>query len=194
MKKPMKIYTKNGDKGKTRLFGGTEKFKDDIRLECYGTIDELNAHVGHISDHEINSNLKEDLIKVQNLLFNLGSLLANDKNDNLKYLPKITKSHIDFLEKRIDEIEDELSELKNFILPSGNKIFSLTQIARTVCRRAERKLVKLSNDQKNIDLNYVSFLNRLSDYLFVLSRKFLKDFNVKERYWQKDSIKFNIVN
>ena len=183
----MKIYTKNGDKGKTRLFGGTEKFKDDIRLECYGTIDELNAHVGHISDHEINFNLKEDLIKIQNLLFNLGSLLANDKNDNLKYLPKITKSHIDFLEKRIDEIEDELSELKNFILPSGNKIFSLTQIARTVCRRAERKLVKLSNDQKNIDLNYVSFLNRLSDYLFVLSRKFLKDFNVKERYWQKDS-------
>ena len=81
----MKIYTKNGDKGKTRLFGGTEKFKDDIRLECYGTIDELNAHVGHISDHEINSNLKEDLIKIQNLLFNLGSLLANDKNDCLLY-------------------------------------------------------------------------------------------------------------
>ncbi len=183
----MKIYTKNGDKGKTRLFGGTEKFKDDIRLECYGTIDELNAHVGHISDHEINSNLKEDLIKIQNLLFNLGSLLANDNNDNLKYLPKITKSHIVFLEKRIDEIEDELSELKNFILPSGNKIFSLTQITRTVCRRAERKLVKLSNDQKNIDLNYISFINRLSDYLFVLSRKFLKDFNVQERYWQKDS-------
>ena len=141
---------------------------------------------GTISDHEINSHLKEDLIKIQNLLFNLGSLLANDKDENLKYLPKITKTHIDFLEKRIDEIEDELSELKNFILPSGNKIFSLTQIARTVCRRSERKLVKLSNDQKNIDLNYVSFLNRLSDYLFVLSRKFLKDFNVQERYWQKD--------
>ena len=120
-------------------------------------------------------------------MFNLGSLLANDKNDNLKYLPKITKSHIDFLEKRIDEIEDELSELKNFILPSGNKVFSLTQITRTVCRRAERKLVRLINDQKNIDLNYISFIIRLSDYLFVLSRKFLKDFNVKERYWQKDS-------
>ena len=101
----MKIYTKNGDKGKTRLFGGTEKFKDDIRLECYGTIDELNAHVGHISDHEINSNLKEDLIKIQNLLFNLGSLLANDKNDNLKYLPKITKSHIDFLEKELMKLK-----------------------------------------------------------------------------------------
>ena len=90
-------------------------------------------------------------------------------------------------EKRIDEIENELSELKNFILPSGNKIFSLTQIARTVCRRAERKLVKLYKDERNIDLNYVSFTNRLSDYLFVLSRKFLKDFNVQERYWQKDS-------
>ena len=97
-------------RGKQDFLEVQKKFKDDIRLECYGTIDELNAHVGHISDHEINSNLKEDLIKIQNLLFNLGSLLANDNNDNLKYLPKITKSHIDFLEKRIDEIEDELSD------------------------------------------------------------------------------------
>ncbi len=182
----MKIYTKNGDKGKTRLFGGTEKHKDDIRLECYGTIDELNAHIGHISDYKLNPLIKKDLIKLQNLLFNLGSLLANDSSNNLKFLPKINKVHIDFLEKRIDEIQKDLTPLKNFILPSGDKVFSLTQIARTVCRRAERKLVSLSIKEKNINSNYICFLNRLSDYLFVVSRKILKDNNSKEQFWQKD--------
>ena len=182
----MKIYTKNGDKGKTRLFGGTEKYKDDIRLECYGTIDELNAYIGHISDYKLNPLIKKDLIKLQNLLFNLGSLLANDSSNNLKFLPKINKVHIDFLEKRIDEIQKDLTPLENFILPSGDKVFSLTQIARTVCRRAERKLVSLLIKEKNINPNYICFLNRLSDYLFVVSRKILKDNNSKEQFWQKD--------
>ena len=183
----MKIYTKNGDKGKTKLFGGTEKFKDDMRLECYGSIDELNSFIGHISDHEIHQDLKKDLHLIQNYLFNLGSLLANDKKDNLKFLPKIEDKHINFLEKRIDQIESELSELRNFILPSGNKIFSLAQIARTVCRRAERKLVSLNKLEKNIDIIYTSFLNRLSDYIFVMSRKILKDNDTSEKYWEKDA-------
>ena len=181
----MKIYTKKGDKGKTQLLGGSMVDKNHIKLECYGTIDELNSFIGNIYDQEINTAHKEILFKIQNQLFNLGSIISFDGEKDKIRLPNITTQNIKMLEKAIDRMEECLPMLRNFILPSGHPTASKCHIARTVCRRAERNLVALSQKEKINNL-YIQYLNRLSDYLFVLARTILKDTNAQEIEWQKD--------
>ena len=180
----MKIYTKKGDKGETSLLGGSKVNKDNIRLEAYGTVDELNAFIGHIHDQEISENHKTILLKIQNQLFNLGSVLSFDGKKSQINLPEITKKNIQMLEAEIDRIEKILSSLKDFILPSGHTIASLCHIARTVCRRAERRVVELQSKEK-ISPNCLEYLNRLSDYLFVLARGILKEKKCSEITWIK---------
>ena len=181
----MKVYTKKGDKGKTQLLGGSMVNKNHIKLECYGTIDELNAFIGNIYDQEISSFHKEILLKIQNQLFNLGSIISFDgKKDKIK-LPNVTAENIEMMEKAIDKMEETLPMLKNFILPSGHPTASICHIARTVCRRAERNLVALGQEEI-IDNLHIQYLNRLSDYLFVLARAILKENNAIEIEWQKD--------
>lgn len=180
----MKIYTKKGDSGNTQLLGGTKVKKNNIKLECYGTIDELNAFVGNIYDQEINTRYKKILIKIQNQLFNLGSCISFDgKKENI-ILPNITEKNIEMLEKEIDKMDSKLPILKNFILPSGLPAVSKCHIARTVCRRAERNLVALG--EKEINPLHLKYLNRLSDYLFVLARSILAENNVSAIEWEKD--------
>ena len=181
----MKVYTKKGDKGKTQLLGGSMVNKNHIKLECYGTIDELNAFIGNIYDQEISTFHKEILLKIQNQLFNLGSIISFDgKKDKIK-LPNVTTENIELMEKAIDKMEKSLPMLKNFILPSGHPTASICHIARTVCRRAERNLVALGQEE-TIDNLHIQYLNRLSDYLFVLARAILKENNAPEIEWQKD--------
>lgn len=181
----MKIYTKNGDKGNTQLLGGKVVKKNHIKLECYGTIDELNAFIGNIYDQEISPLQKENLLKIQNQLFNLGSCIAFDGQKEKIKLPSITEDTIEFLEKEIDKIEVSLPVLKDFILPSGSPEVSRCHIARTVCRRAERTLVALS-EEDSLNPLYLKYLNRLSDYLFVLARLILMENNIPAIKWQKD--------
>ena len=181
----MKIYTKKGDKGKTQLLGGSMVDKNNIKLECYGTIDELNAFIGNIYDQEISTFHKKILFNIQNQLFNLGSIISFDgKKDSIK-LPNVNSENIEMMEKAIDKMEESLPMLKNFILPSGHPYASICHIARTVCRRAERNLVALGQKQ-TIDPLHIQYLNRLSDYLFVLARAILKEKNAQEIEWQKD--------
>ncbi len=181
----MKVYTKKGDKGKTQLLGGSMVNKNHIKLECYGTIDELNAFIGNIYDQNIAATHKAILLNIQNQLFNLGSIIAFDgKKESIK-LPNITSNNIEMLEKAIDTIDETLPALKSFILPSGHATASKCHIARTVCRRAERNLVALSFNEK-IDQLHLQYLNRLSDYLFVLARTILMENNALEVEWQKD--------
>ena len=180
----MKIYTKKGDKGETSLLGGSKVNKDNIRLEAYGTVDELNAFIGHIHDQEISENHKAILLKIQNQLFNLGSVLSFDGKKSQINLPEITKRNIQMLETEIDKMEEKLAPLKDFILPSGHAISSLCHIARTVCRRAERRVVELQAKEK-ISSNCLEYLNRLSDYLFVLARGILKEKKCSEITWIK---------
>ena len=181
----MKIYTKKGDKGSTQLLGGSIIKKDNCRLECYGNIDELNAFIGHISDHEISTHTHTVLIKIQHQLFNIGSIIAFDQSKKIELID-IKEYDIIFLEKEIDKMEENLPALKNFILPSGHKIASLIHVARTICRRAERKLVNLGSKEK-IESIHLQYLNRLSDYLFVLSRHVLLEKNGTEMIWQKNN-------
>lgn len=181
----MKIYTKKGDKGKTQLLGGSIVDKNHVKLECYGTIDELNSFIGNIYDQDLKEFHKGTLLNIQNQLFNLGSVISFDgKKDKIK-LPNITSKNIEMLEKTIDKMEESLPMLKNFILPSGHPTSSKCHIARTVCRRAERNLVALSKISE-IDNLHLQYLNRLSDYLFVLSRAILLENNAKEIEWEKD--------
>ena len=179
----MKVYTKKGDKGKTQLLGGSMVDKDHAKLECYGTIDELNSFIGNVYDQELNSFHKEILLKIQNQLFNLGSIISFDGEKNKIKLPNIKIENIKMLEKAIDKMEENLPKLKSFILPSGHPTASKCHIARTVCRRAERNLVTLSKTTK-IDMLHLQYLNRLSDYLFILSRAILKDNGDTEIEWQ----------
>jgi cob(I)alamin adenosyltransferase len=179
----MKIYTKRGDEGDTQLLGGSMVKKNHIKLECYGTIDELNAFIGNIYDHEISTCHKKVLKKIQNQLFNLGSCIAFDgKMENIN-LPNITQNSINMLEKEIDKMDAALSILKNFILPSGLLAVSKCHIARTICRRAERNLVALAQKIK-VDPLHLKYLNRLSDYLFVLARFILMENDIPEIEWE----------
>ena len=181
----MKVYTKKGDKGQTQLLGGSIVDKDHVKLECYGTIDELNSFIGNIYDQDLKGFHKEILLSIQNQLFNLGSVISFDGKKDKINLPNITAKNIEMLEKAIDKMEGLLPMLKNFILPSGHPTTSKCHIARTVCRRAERNLVTLSKTSE-IDNLHLQYLNRLSDYLFVLSRAVLKENNAEEIEWEKD--------
>ncbi len=181
----MKIYTKKGDEGNTQLLGGSMVKKNHIKLECYGTIDELNAFIGNIYDQKISEFQKEILLKIQNQLFNLGSCIAFDgKKENIK-LPNVTEQNIEMLEKAIDKMDASLPILKNFILPSGLSTVSKCHIARTICRRAERNLVALGEEEK-INPLHLKYLNRLSDYLFVLARFILMENDISATEWEKD--------
>lgn len=185
----MKIYTKTGDKGTTALFGGTRVPKHNIRIESYGTVDELNSWLGLIRDQEIDSVSRQELIKVQEDLFTLGAILATDpekavlKNGKERLnIPKITESHIQKLEVAIDTMEQHLPQMTHFILPGGHTIVSYCHIARTVCRRAER-MATLLFENEPFDDRVLMYLNRLSDYLFVLARKLSKELQADEVKW-----------
>src|SRR6056297_91504 len=185
----MKIYTKTGDKGTTALFGGTRVPKHHIRIESYGTVDELNSWLGLIRDQDIASSSKQELIKVQEDLFTLGAILATDpekavlKNGKERLnIPKIEKSHIRKLEIAIDAMDQELPQMTHFILPGGHTTVSYCHIARTVCRRAER-MATLLNENEPFDEHVLWYLNRLSDYLFVLARKLSKELQAVEVKW-----------
>ena len=185
----MKIYTKTGDDGTTSLFGGTRVKKSNLRIDSYGTIDELNAYIGLIKDQEISAALQEALLKVQNDLFTLGAMLATPaEKETLKNgkerlnIPKIDGTSILFLENEIDKLEQDLPQMTHFILPGGHQSVSFCHLARCVCRRAERLCVEL-NDQEPIENDILKYINRLSDYLFVLARKLSKDLLVAEIEW-----------
>lgn len=176
-----KIYTKTGDKGTSSLLGGTRVPKYHIRLECYGTIDELNSHIGLIQDSIENESITSILARVQHTLFKIGSHLANE-NPAERATPIFSEKDIKILEQAIDDFTEELPVLQNFILPGGHPIASYCHIARTVCRRAERAAVKLS-EEVSFNQEVITYINRLSDFLFVLARKILKDFNKSEITW-----------
>lgn len=178
-----KIYTKTGDKGTTSLIGGTRVPKYDDRIEAYGTVDELSAFIGLLRDQDIDTHSKEILLEIQDRLFTMESILAADSQRHLKSLPGLKKEDISLLETEIDAMNESLPELTSFILPGGHPVVSYCHVARTVCRRAERLAIKL-NESFPIPQITISYLNRLSDYLFVLARKFLQDFDVEESLWK----------
>ena len=185
----MKIYTKTGDKGTTALFGGTRVPKYHIRIESYGTVDELNSYIGLIRDQEINLRAKEILIHIQDRLFTVGAILATDpEKATLKSgkerlnIPKIENEDVLLLEQEMDTMNDDLPPMTHFVLPGGHTTVSYCHIARCVCRRAER-LATLLHDQEPTDEQVLIYLNRLSDYLFVLARKLSYDLSAEEIKW-----------
>ena len=181
----MKIYTKTGDKGNTSLIGGTKVAKNDIRIETYGTVDELNSWFGLINDQLNDAAFKNELKEIQHRLFIIGSLLATDKEKEIKMkLPDLHSSDVEFLEKRIDAMTAELPEMKNFILPGGHVTVSSIHITRCVCRRAERLTVHMQQNGLFVDENLIQYLNRLSDYLFTLARSVAKKLGVEEIIWK----------
>lgn len=182
-KKEIKIYTKTGDKGRTSLIGGTRVTKFSLQIEAYGTVDELNSFIGLLRDQDIDQHVKNILGHVQVLLFNIESMLAADSAESLKGLPTVTEADIHELESEIDRMNENLPKLHHFILPGGHPLVSYCHIARTVCRRAERIIVHLASE-KEIDPLNLKYVNRLSDYLFVLARKLARDMGVAEILWK----------
>lgn len=185
----MKVYTKTGDKGTTALFGGTRVPKHHIRIESYGTVDELNSYIGLIRDQEINQLYKDVLIEIQDKLFTVGAVLATDpekailKNGKERLnIPKISEEDLLLLENEIDRMEESLPPMTHFVLPGGHTTVSFCHIARCVCRRAERLSVQL-NESEEVDESVLKYLNRLSDYLFVLARKLTFDLRAEEVKW-----------
>ena len=176
----MKIYTKTGDKGTTSLLTGTRVSKDDMRLEAYGTLDELNSWLGVLAA-ELPTNSFPLLTKIQSELFSMGSYLALEGEATFP-MPKLDPELVDALERQIDSWNEQLPELKNFILPSGSKASSMAQVARTITRRAERRVVALANEVE-VKEGIPVFLNRLSDFFFVLSRFILHKEGLEERIW-----------
>ncbi|MFD1552405.1 cob(I)yrinic acid a,c-diamide adenosyltransferase [Putridiphycobacter roseus] len=179
----MKVYTKTGDKGLTGLIGGTRIPKHHIRIEAYGTVDELNSYVGLLRDKAIE---KEDitlLLEIQDRLFTLGSLLASDPEKNKMKLPELVADDILLLENKIDEMDAVLPAMKSFILPGGNEYVSFIHIARCVCRRAERLVAALLAESLLTDAIGLQYLNRLSDYLFVYSRYIAQKLKAPEAPW-----------
>jgi len=180
----MKIYTKTGDKGHTSLFGGQRIEKHNIRIEAYGTIDELLAYMGLIRDFSDDES-KKIIISIQNTLFNIGSHLATPKNNNKakNKLPEIKKEDVELLESEMDKMDEEIPPMTNFILPGGHPHISHCHIARTICRRAERRITAL-DELEQIDEILKIYVNRLSDFLFVLSRNFALKLDSEEVFWK----------
>lgn len=178
----MKIYTKTGDKGKTGLFGGARISKDDIRIEAYGTVDELNACVGTLNAMMPIEDQSKILSEVQNRLFTIGSNLASDPDKEM-ITPDLRSSDIELLESAMDRLNEELEPLRSFVLPGGSPTVGIAHICRTVCRRAERRVVSLAHDSE-VDHMIIIYLNRLSDYLFVLSRWIAQVEQVAEVKWE----------
>lgn len=178
----VKIYTKTGDQGTTSLFGGKRVDKNSARIEAYGSIDELNSLIGTIVAEKLPADVLKKLTRVQTELFVLGTDLATPADVKVK-ISRITKTFITRLEKEIDTLDKVLPKLKNFILPGGGKVGSSLHLARTVARRAERRIVDLANTEK-INQNSLAYINRLSDWMFVLARYINKEENVKEVIWK----------
>jgi cob(I)alamin adenosyltransferase len=186
MGKKNKIYTKTGDDGTTGLVGGTRIKKNDIRLEAYGTVDELNSVIGVVRSFDIPAELKLILEEIQNKLFNIGSRLASDeKGEIFTSGLSVTASNLEFIESKIDMLEEELPELTHFILPGGDMASAQCHVARTVCRRAERCILTFA-EQASVQPEIILFMNRLSDFLFVLSRKLSVIGGIEEKPWKKD--------
>lgn len=178
-----KIYTKTGDKGETSLIGGTRVPKYHDRIEAYGTVDELISYIGLIRDQKIDEHSFSILIEIQDRLMTCASILATDCESCKVKIPEMYDSDIEILEKEIDNMEKDLPPLTSFILPGGHPTVSYCHIARNICRRAERLSIKVQNQFKNSE-KVIQYLNRLSDYLFVLSRKFSIDLYAKEIPWK----------
>lgn len=181
----IKIYTKTGDAGKTSLIGGTKVAKSHIRIDSYGTIDELNSFIGMVRDQFNDGHSKDVLKEIQDRLFTIGSSLACDpEREPLMKIPDLKEDDISFLEKEIDKMNEILPPMKNFILPGGHLAVSTTHVARCVCRRAERICVAMQENNDFIDMLVLKYLNRLSDYLFVLARYIGHLLNAEEIAWK----------
>jgi cob(I)alamin adenosyltransferase len=179
----MKIYTKKGDSGSTGLIGGTRVLKSSLRIEAYGTIDELNSYLGLVRDQDIDKSYKVQLLEIQDRLFTIGSSLASDPEKSNMKIPDLLSSDIENLEKWMDEMDEALPVMKNFILPGGHTTVSYCHISRCVCRRAERIIVDLQQGEFVADL-VIMYVNRLSDYLFILCRKIGLDLGAAEQPWK----------
>jgi cob(I)alamin adenosyltransferase len=183
MEKEFKIYTKTGDKGETSLIGGSRVPKYHRRIEAYGTLDELNSFIGYLCDQVERAEIKEVLFRIQDRVFVLESLLATEPGKTVtKYLPDIDEEDILLLEKEIDRMNSFLPDLHNFIIPGGHPIVSLSHICRTICRRAERLVIKLSVKEEVNDI-IIRYLNRLSDYFFVLARYIAQQLGIDDVIW-----------
>ena len=185
----MKIYTKTGDKGTTALFGGTRVPKHHIRIESYGTVDELNSHIGLVRDQDIDAGHKKFLERIQNKLFTVGAILATDPEKAILKsgkerlnIPKISEMDIAELETEMDRMNELLPQMTHFVLPGGHQTVSFCHIAHCVCRRAERLAAQL-NDYQSVDEAVLKYLNRLSDYLFVLARMLSQELSADEVKW-----------
>jgi cob(I)alamin adenosyltransferase len=178
----MKIYTKTGDTGSTSLFGGKRVSKADLRIEAYGTIDELNAHVGLLRDQDVNKKREKILVEVQDRLFTIGSILAVEPGNTKVKVPALLVDDISVLEKEIDAMDVQLPPMRSFVLPGGHPSVSICHITRTVCRRAERLVIALDAVEKT-DALVIQYLNRLSDFLFMLSRKIAQETGATETPW-----------
>jgi len=181
----MKIYTKTGDTGKTSLIGGTKVLKSNPRIEAYGTVDELNSYIGLVSDFCNDDHAKDILKEIQDRLFTIGSELACDPDKKINMpIPDLHESDIQLLEKEMDEMDKELPVMKNFILPGGSPSVSFMHVARCVCRRAERCCVNLMESGGEVDPLIIKYINRLSDYLFMLARYTGMKNNTSEITWK----------
>ncbi len=178
----MKIYTKTGDEGKTSLLGGSRVAKYHLRIEAYGTVDELNSHIGLLRSFEIKSDDALILIEIQNKLFTMGSQLASEPGEKKFRIPVLQADDVTFLEDAIDRMEEHLPPMRNFVLPGGHLSVAQAHVARCVCRRAERIVLHLK-DESDVPDPIPVFLNRLSDFFFVLSRKLSRDFDADELPW-----------
>lgn len=179
----MKIYTKTGDKGTTALLGGTRVLKSDIRIEAYGTVDELNSYVGLLRDQPVNESRKDLLKVIQDRLFTIGADLATAPGKDQVKKPDLLESDIELLENEMDKMDEELPALTSFVLPGGHQSVSFAHLARCVCRRAERISVAL-NDEEWVSPLVLRYLNRLSDFFFVLGRKMAQELDAEEVKWE----------
>lgn len=179
----MKIYTKTGDQGLTSLFGGKRVSKADLRIEAYGTVDELNSWTGLVRDQPVNEKRKDLLVGIQDRLFTIGSILATEPGNTKVKIPALAEEDITTLETEMDKMDTELPPMRSFVLPGGNQSVSFCHITRTVCRRTERLIIGL-NSQEAVDPLVIKYLNRLSDYFFVLARKMSVELNAEETPWK----------
>lgn len=178
----MKIYTRTGDAGTTGLLGGTRLPKHHIRIEAYGTVDELNSHIGLLRDYDASRIYRSELIAIQEDLFVLGSHLASDPEKNKMSLPELSQQRIGALEEAMDAMDATLPEMRNFVLPGGHLAVSQCHVVRCICRRAERSTIALAQTSL-VEEHLIRYLNRLSDYFFVLARKLTQDLNIEETPW-----------
>ncbi len=179
----MKIYTKTGDEGTTSLFGGKRVSKSELRIDTYGTVDELNSWIGVLRDLEVNQKRRTVLVEIQDRLFTIGSILATEPENTKVKIPSLSENDITFLEKEIDDMDARLQPMRFFVLPGGHPSISWGHVTRTVCRRTERLVIALHTLEK-VDPYVIKYLNRLSDYLFVLCRSMTHELGVEETPWK----------